>query len=315
MKTKIQTAFLMAALMGLIAVPALAGPNLPQHVNPADGCGQTLNHPGEYVLTGDLTCAAGQNGIIITASDVKFHLGGHTISNPSCDLSLEMIGVFVQGGTSGVLVEGGTVSGFNDGIVVSSLTSQVVGMTVKNACLYGILVSTSEYDLDNDNRVERNVVTSSGYGVALGYSKGNDVNANDLSGNAVGILVSANSNGNRITNNIVNNSTQTGAHIADGSNNLFKYNSFNFNANGIVLAHPGNSVLDNTVSGSANTGISIETTGTKSTVERNTVLGSGIIDMSDINVGCGVNAWMHNTFETDLVAGIPDFGPGAGCLQ
>lgn len=327
MKTKMPTGLLIAILMGLTVPPVLAGPNPPpaQPVNPADGCGQTLpkttdNGTREYVLTGDLACGAGQNGIIITTSNVKFHLGGHTISNPSCDHSLEMIGIFVQGGTSGVLVEGGTASGFNNGVVVSSLNdSHVIGMTVKNACLYGIAVATNVSIMVPPNKprnsVERNVVTSSTHGVALVPARNTLVAANDLSGNVVGILVSAeNASDNWIMDNIINSNTQLGVHIANGSNNHLRHNSFNWNANGIMLAHPGNSVLENKVNGSANTGISIETTGAKSTVRRNTVLGSGVTDMSDGSAACDGNVWRNNTFETDLVAGVTDGGPGAGCI-
>jgi hypothetical protein len=52
-----------------------------------------------------------------------------------------------------------------------------------------------------------------------------------------------------------------------------------------------------------------------SSVKENTVLGSGIVDMSDDSPHCGKDKWVANIFQTDVVAGVPDGGPGVGCLQ
>ena len=320
MSKRIRHGFVVALFLGITTTPLLAGPNPPppQAVNPADGCGQTLpkatdNGTKEYVLTGDLACSGAVSGVIIAASDVVFHLAGHTISNTTCDLNVTFGGIFVQGGISGVQIDGGTVSGFNDGIILSSSNSRVRSMRVANACVFGMAVS------GQNNRIETSVVTASGVdGIGLGQASGTVVTANDISGNArVGVDISNFSNANIVENNLINNNGTTegyGVAIFNGTNNLIRGNAVNGNVNGIGIDSPGNLARDNTVSGSTNTGIAISTVGAPSTVRRNSVLGSGVTDMSDGSANCGTNIWRHNTFHTDLVVGVADGGPGAGCI-
>ena len=70
-------------------------------IDPADGCAQTLGTAGEYVLTGDLNCSGTfGNGINITASNVIFHLAGHTISSTDCDLTKAISGLLQDDGPS-----------------------------------------------------------------------------------------------------------------------------------------------------------------------------------------------------------------------
>src|SRR5262245_4571807 len=166
---QIQKKDLISILSGLTTILLLAV-NPAQALTPVTVCGQTLSAPGEYVLTGNLACSGAVSGVIITASNVVFHMAGHTISNTTCDLSQTFGGIFVQGGISGVQIDGGTVSGFNDGIILSSSTSRVKGMTVTDACVFGIAVS------GKNNRLERNVVTKSGLdGIGLGQASGTRV--------------------------------------------------------------------------------------------------------------------------------------------
>src|SRR5262245_47357864 len=81
----------MFALLGAVAAPGIhstqARSILPQTTTPptsVTACGQVLNWPGEYVLTTNLDCSGGAgdyNGVTITASNVNFHLAGHTIAS------------------------------------------------------------------------------------------------------------------------------------------------------------------------------------------------------------------------------------------
>jgi parallel beta-helix repeat protein len=290
-------------------------------VNPAGGCPQELSAPGEYVLTGDLACTGAVSGVIITASNVVFHLAGHTISSTTCDLSETFGGIFVQGGISGVRIDGGAVSGFNDGIILSSSNSRVVGMTVMNACVFGITVS------GRNNWLEKNVVTTSGVdGIALGQASRTRVISNDISGNVrLGVDISNFSDKNIVEDNIINNNgivgEQGGVAIFNGTGNIIRNNAVNNNWAGILLESPGNLAQGNTVNGSADVGIVINSFGASSTVRRNTVLGSGLADMSDGSAGCDGNAWgvpypaQGNLFQTDLVVGVADGGPGVGCIR
>jgi parallel beta-helix repeat protein len=188
------------------------------------------------------------------------------------------------------------------------------GMTVTNACIFGIAAS------GQNNRVDTSVVTRSGLdGIGIGAASGTYIVSNDISGNArVGVDISNFSNNNFVMNNIINSNgirdgEQGGVAIFNGTNNLVANNALNHNFNGIEIESPGNLIRGNTVSGSSNTGIFITTVGSPSTVKYNTVLGSVIAAMSDDT--CGVNTWRNNTFQTDLVAGVSDGGPGTGCIR
>ncbi len=317
---KIQQRCFVSMLFGLAVTLLLAvGPAQAQTlipVNPANGCGQTLSAPGEYVLTGDLACSGAVSGVVITASNVVFHLAGHTISNTTCNLNVGFAGVFVSGGVSGVRIDGGTVSGFNDGIDLSASSSRITGMTLKNACFVGIAVT------GRDNRLEKNVVTASGGdGVGLGSASGTIVRSNDISGNVrVGVDISNFSDNNVVEDNIINNNgivagQQGGVAIFNGKDNVIRNNALSNNFDGILIESPRNLVEGNVVSGSSQTGIVISSDGAPSTVMKNTVLGSGLADMSDGSAGCGANTWKNNTFQTDLVPGGSDGGPNAGCIR
>lgn len=283
-------------------------------VNPAGGCAQTLSVAGEYLLTGDLACSGPVSGIIITASNVTFHLGGHTISNTTCDLGVSFGGIFVTGPVSGVQVDGGTVSGFNDGIILHlSSSAQVRGMKVKDSCVFGMAVS------GQGNWIDKNLITGSHVdGLGLGQATGTIVTFNDISGNArVGVDISNFSNQNIVYNNIIHDNGVNegyGVAIFNGAVNLVLDNVLNNNFNGIGILSAGNLAQGNRVSGSKSGGIFISGVGAPSAVRQNVVLGNPI-DMSDATAACGTNSWQNNTFETDQVAGVSDGGPASGCIR
>ena len=306
--------FGVAALLMMAATPAFSL----TLVNPGGGCAQTLSAAGEYVLTGDLHCSGTfGNGIDITASNVVFHLAGHTISSTDCDLTKNISGIFVQGGISNVLIDGGTVSGFNDGIVLSSTSSLVRGMKTTGACAFGIAIS------GQNNQVDTSVVTASHIdGIGIQAASGILITANDISGNfRVGVDISNFSNNNTVAVNVIDNNgivagEQGGIAIFNGKNNLISGNTVNNNFHGILIGSPGNVVENNTVNGSVGkgangVGISINASGASTVVKGNTVLGSSEVDMSDSNSRCGTDLWQNNSFQTAGVAG----GPNPGCIQ
>lgn len=285
-------------------------------------CGQTLSNAGVYVLATDLNCTAATGditGVQITASNITFHLAGHTISSPVCDDSRNVTGIFVVGGITNVKIDGGNVSGFNDGVVLSSSNSTVKGMKVSGACFSGIHVQGA------NNRVEKISATGNGDGVSLLSTKNATVRCNYLSGNTRnGVTVSGTGttnsflDANIIEDNIINNNGSVGGFgvsIINGSYNIIRDNAINHNRNGIFIDTPNNRVRGNTVNGSTDVGISIGSSGTTNNVRRNTVLGSGNTDMTDDNAGCDANTWRNNIFMTDLVAGVSDGGPNTGCIQ
>ena len=316
MEKKLQKGYVAAILAALLSAQLSAAPVL-KPVDPADGCGQTLDGPGQYILTGDLVCAGARTGIFITASNVVLHLAGHTISNATCDETAEVVGIFVSGGLTRVEIEGGTIAGFNDGVILSSSTSRVSGITVTGACFFGILGGGDR------NRIENNAVRASGYGVALAPATNTVVKGNDLSGNVRGVVISdAGANNNLVEYNVIHDNLPDaggnggyGVLVANGTGNIIRNNAVNANAAGITLGSPGNLATLNTVSGSTETGITITVDGAASAVRRNTVLGSAVADLVDESPACDGNTWYRNLFQTDLVLGVSDGGANVGCIR
>ncbi len=279
-------------------------------------CGQTLDTPGEYLLTTDLSCdGTFTNGIVISANDVVLHLAGHTIASSDCDSTKAISGIAVEG-VSGVEIDGGTVRGFNDGIALGASNSRITGMTVTGACIFGIALSGA------NNQVDTSTVTLSGVdGIGIGAASGTQVRNNDISDNArIGVDITNFSDGNVIEHNIINRNgildgEQGGVAIINGTNNLVANNTLNNNFNGIEIESPGNTVRGNLVSGSVSTGIFVISIGSPAAVKYNTVLGSASVDMSDESSTCSGNTWTRNTFQTDLAGGVSDGGPGSGCIH
>jgi Right handed beta helix region len=306
-------------LTGLVAVggvvmplTSVAQPLIP--VDPANGCGQTLSAPGEYVLGGDLTCAGAVSGLVITASNVVLHLAGHTIANDTCDLNVTFGGIVVSGSrVSGVQIDGGVVEGFNDGVILFASGSRVTAMTVRGACTFGIAVS------GQNNRLENNLVTTNGLdGIGVGQSNGTFIAFNDISNNSrIGVDISNGATDTVVQDNVINGNggaQGSGVAVFGGTGNVVRRNAVNGNANGIVIDAPGTLAVDNFVNGSRDTGIAVSAVGAPSVVKRNTVLGSGV-DLSDGSGACDSNTWNRNTFLTDLVLGLSDGGPAAGCIR
>jgi parallel beta-helix repeat protein len=284
-------------------------------VDPALGCDQELNIAGEeYVLTGDLSCPTPSSGVRITASGVVFHLAGYTISSAVCDLSQALGGIVLEGGVTDVLIEGGTVSGFNDGIILYGKRSRARGMTVTDACVFGIVIS-GDY-----NRVDTSVVANNGLdGVALGQASYTTITSNHIFGNTRdGVEISNFSDRNVVeSNSIHDNGTQAGYGVAiyNGRDNVIRGNAMNRNFSGIGIQSLSNTAENNFVAGSRQAGISISAIGVGSAVRRNMVFGSGLLDMSDELAGCRPNVWAGNRFQTDEAGGMPDGGPSVGCIQ
>lgn len=295
MRMNVRTACFALIVIGLTAGLASAQPPSTLHpINPADGCGQPLNIPGEqYVLTGDLECSGPGYGLVITADNVTLHLAGHTISSDTCTDAYEVIGIYALGGLTGVTIEGGRVSGFNDGVSLSSSYSVVRNMTVTGSCYNGIIVQADH------NVVEKNVVSGTGNGVALTPATNANVRANDLSGNAIGVLISDNNaSDNIVEDNIINSSSQTGVLIANGTDNTVRNNALAGNQCGVMVGWGGNLVENNYVSGSVSAGIAVTMNGDASTVRDNTVLGSGVADLAHEHPTGGTTTWLSNTYLT-----------------
>ena|SRR5262245_32120815 len=153
------------------------------------------------MLATDLDCSETfANGLNSTASNVVFHLAGHTLSSTDCDLSKDISGIFVPGNVIGFKIDGGTVTSFNDRIVLSSSKSRVTGMTVTKACLFSIALQ------DADNQLDMNVVTLGVDGIGIGPGDHNRILSNDVSNHVrIGVEISNSSDNNQVKNDIINN--------------------------------------------------------------------------------------------------------------
>ncbi len=107
--------------------------------------------------------------------------------------------------------------------------------------------------------------------------------------------------------------------MAGAKENTVEDNEIIASSTGIWLGLFAPGVSSNTVKGNSVTlsvrGIWVDSESTSNTIEANAVLGSRDVDLADMNIDCAANLWADNDFETDLVAGTPDGGPGAGCIR
>lgn len=259
---------------------------------PVTVCGQEIPEPGDYHLVSDLGPCSGP-GVVVTASDVRLTLGGHTLSGLGV-CGEPQIGVDVRNPVTNVRVAGGTVTGFADGVSLTS-HSRATALRVLDNCGFGVLVA------GEGARVDTSVVTGSVDGIALCNASDALVTANDVFANSrYGVLVSCglgDDGGSEIVQNILRDN---GLPAGDGG--------------GIgVFSGSAQRVAGNHVSGNF-VGINL-LTASGTTVEENTVYGSLSADMVDDAANCGSNVWTSNLFDTDFVAGVPDGGPSAGCIR
>lgn len=100
----------------------------------------TINQPGSYVLTGNITVGAGSNGVFITASNVTLDLNGYTISgatgNTSAGILLSSVG--------NVRVRNGNVERFGGGVNMVGVLNAVTveDLLIRNTRSTGINTGT-----------------------------------------------------------------------------------------------------------------------------------------------------------------------------
>jgi len=279
---------------------------------PVTKCGQVLDAPGQYHLPHDISDCSG-NGVVITASDVHLVLAGSKISGAGCASG---VGIVVSGDVSGVRIEGGTVQEFFDGIVLNMVSaSRVNGMTVARTCDVGIAISNS-----HDVRIDTNIVAKNGLeGISLGASHDIVIDSNYIVYNVrAGVGISDFSDNNQVLTNILHDNGDDGVAVFNGNSNTVRGNATYRNGSGVRLTADGSSgnvAMDNTAIGNASTGIFIIAGGTLSDVQSNTAMSNRVFDMVDGNLECDSNTWRANVFRSDEAGGVPDGGPGAGCIR
>ena len=150
---------------------------------PIDSCG-TIDEPGEYVLTTNVTNTSADPCIAITASDVVFDGGGHTLAGnrsnygvrvdngdvPQSNVTVRNVAAdnwvraisFVN--ATGGVVENSTATGSIEGYLVQESTNVVVRHNYAYDNALGIHVRNAERNL-----VTRNVANENKWGIHLEY--------------------------------------------------------------------------------------------------------------------------------------------------
>jgi parallel beta-helix repeat protein len=260
--------------IALIAIPAQAA------FTDISNC-TTINQPGDYQVTADLSTGSG-DCIDITVSNVSLKLNGHTISGGL----LPSIGIFVSGAgrLNHVGIEGpGLIKGFGNGIELNNTDySQVNRVTVSNTSIgifsIGATFLTLGYNVTTQNGV---------WGIALQSSTNSVVAFNEMNGN--GILSGSGNRGGLFLFNGSNNQVNSNQASANGNPTSGTFNS------GIVISANGNRVYNNSTDGNISAGIEVAAGAANNQIFSNlSSAGNGGFDLLDHNTNCGTNVWVDN---------------------
>ena len=279
---------------------------------------------GNHVLDGNLGCNPGTGGAVVTLlAGAHLNLNGFTVS---CGNGASGIGIRVTG--TGVHINNGHVHGCGAGILLSlGGFHHLNGLHVDGniCCGAGGSGDGIVLILSNDNLINGNTVSfNQAIGVHLVSSSRNQLNTMIIRSNegpptCGGVAFFAHSNNNVISSSDISDNGDFGVFIDFTSNGntvrsstVVGTNFFGFPTPGIEVFGSGNTIRGNTASGN---GVGILVFGTSNLIQSNTALANVFVDLDDVNPGCDGNTWKSNTFVTDLVAGVPDGGPGVGCIQ
>jgi parallel beta-helix repeat protein len=299
MRVSIGRGFLAASLLVTCGV-VLAPPPAHAASTPVTECGQELSEPGDYHLAQDLGPCAG-HGVVITASDVRLSLAGHTITGAASEGSCEpQIGIDVRSPAEGVRISGGTVTRFADGVSLTG-QSRATALRVVDNCGFGIMV------VGTGAQVDTSLVSGSVDGILLCGTTEALVTANDVFGNSrYGVILSCADSGhdrNQVLRNVLReNGLPTGdgggVGVFGGDEHHIAGNNITGNLLGITLVSTARTVIeDNAVNGNLTNGIVLTGWAHDTSVSGNTAYRNGLLDLQDDNA-CGTNTWTSNLFET-----------------
>lgn len=263
--------FMVAA--GSAAAMALALAAVPKVAQAGDiSCGDILF--ADTLLHEDLNCG-GTKGLIIGADGISVDLGGFTVTGTAVGFAHGIDNAGNQtsdpapGGFDDVTIKNGTISGFEQGIRgVNVLRFTIKDMEVRDQTSSSAIDILRSVDVTiKDTVVTISVVSTTIEAIRLQSVDGFTVKDVDVTGGNVGV-----------------NFACAPCPDPDGpSNGVVKDSSFTSNGNGILLADTTDAtVKDNTITGSASTGILVGLgflagfpTITNVTITDNTVTGSG----------------------------------------
>jgi parallel beta-helix repeat protein len=204
----------------------------------------TLNHPGSYRLTGNLTVStADTTAIVISSDNVTLDLNGFTIS---CSTGVGPCssgnGVGIDAGQDNVTIIHGTVRDMGKDGIVAGADARIERVSALANHHYGILVGAA-------STLTANTANSNGYdGLGCGASctiTGNTARNNTRGG------IETNSDC-TLSQNTTNNNSTFGIYCNGGC--TIDYNTANGNGTGISLLG-GNAIVGNTARNNTNSGI------------------------------------------------------------
>lgn len=243
----------------------------------APGFPVTLDTPGSYRLTSNLTAATANQGfnmIEVSANHVSLDLGGFMIQctdrqGGGCQAAPGLgRGVDVQSGFSGVSVRNGTVSGMGGFGMVLRDDAEATRLRVLGSQADGI-------DTGRRSRVEGNVASGNSTGIAVGF--GSTVIGNTASGNRTfGIIAGR---GSTVSQNAAFENSGDGIN-ADGA--TISDNAVADNTGDGIQAGQGSTVGRNTARDNGQFGLRL---GATTSYHSNTVTGNGGTVSSGINRG------------------------------
>lgn len=291
-----------------------------------DSC-RTIDSPGTYELTRDITDSSGVKGacIKITTSDVVFDGGGHTIDGRHSGSGVAVTGTSSTSLTN-VVVKNAVITDWADGVVYRAVTGGTVTGTTLRSNLGGVLLDDADdvaltgntvtenvYDGitlegSNDNRLADNTVTANRQnGISLFESRRNEIRHNVVSntddGSLDGIGVQLVSSGdNRLVDNTVTNSGEDGISLYSSNGNELHGNDVTDNTDDglFVYSSSGNTLTRTTAVGNGNDGVEIRFGGS------NTLAESRVQDNPDgiELVATRANTLLENVVRENANAGI-----------
>jgi hypothetical protein len=267
--------------------PAKAGTTITQST-----CPVVIAQSGDYALATDVgPCAAGADGIDITASNVTLHLNAHTISGTAtsgtCNNSdgIHVIGTPLLPVALVRILGTGTITNFATGLLAeNSGGSFVKFVTVTANCPFtssGFAIAPSSSMWKLDSNLVREQANSGGIVLA---GNDNDVVHNDVN-DEIELLDSSN-------NTIVNNIADNGIigidliSLVGGSNN-----------NEIHANTTDNNTQPRSGAGPFGDGIVLRSGASSNNISGNKSF-NNLIDMEDDNANCDSNKWHGNKFNT-----------------
>jgi parallel beta-helix repeat protein len=275
--------------------------------------GYVITAPGTYQVAADLSGSG--NGITVLVGNVDLHLGGHTLTGDGSGAGVDVEG---PAGNS-VSIHHGAVQGFQDGIFLNNALNCKVSSVTASQNVVGILLVFSAANTVVDNTTSQN----GDKGIQLYGSNGNTLMRNTADRNSnLGISFEGGSYGNTAVHNTATANRGTGGIVLAGgaTQNTVQSNTCSGNFIGIEVGVYGfgdasrNTIQNNTANLNV-IGIQVVQNSSDNTLQGNTALTNGNVDLEDDNPNCDSNTWANNKFATDLVAFASDGGPGTGCIR